>query len=86
VRGITYGYGDTLTWVKGKHALKFGAEYRVYKLNYIRDPDSGNFTFSSNQTGLPGFTQFVGNPYASFLLGAVNNASVGINHAYSRCL
>ncbi len=78
VRGITYGYGDTLTWVKGRHSLKFGAEYRVYKLNYIRDPDSGNFTFSSNQTGLPGFTQFVGNPYASFLLGAVNNASVGI--------
>jgi len=50
----------------------------VYKLNYIREPDAGTFTFSSNQTGLPGLTSSVGNPFASFLLGAVNNASVTI--------
>ena len=78
VRAITYGVQDTLSWVKGRHTLKFGAEYRVYRLNYIRQPDAGNFTFSSNQTGLPGLTQYTGNPFASFLLGDVNNASVGI--------
>ena len=78
VRGVTYGLQNTLSWVKGKHTLKFGAEYRVYKLNYIRQPDDGTFTFSANQTGLPGLTQYVGNPFASFLLGAVNNASIGI--------
>ncbi len=78
VRAITYGAQDTLSWVKGKHTLKFGAEYRVYKLNYIRQPDDGTFTFSANQTGLPGLTQYVGNPFASFLLGDVNNASIGI--------
>jgi hypothetical protein len=78
VRSITYGVQDTLSWVKGKHTLKFGAEYRVYKLNYIRQPDDGTFTFSSNQTGIPGLTQYAGNPFASFLLGDVNNASIGI--------
>ncbi len=78
VRSITYGIQDTLTWVKGKHTLKFGAEYRIYKLNYIKQTDPGNFTFSSNQTSLPGFTASAGNPFASFLLGDVNNASTTI--------
>jgi hypothetical protein len=78
VRAVTYGAQDTLSWVKGKHTLKFGAEYRVYKLNYIRATDDGTFNFTSNQTGLPGLTQYTGNPFASFLLGDVNNASVGV--------
>ncbi len=78
VRSVTYGIQDTLSWVKGKHTIKIGAEYRVYKLNYIRQPDAGTFTFTSNQTGLPGFTSSVGEPFASFLLGNVNNASIGI--------
>jgi hypothetical protein len=78
VRSITYGIQDTLTWVKGKHTFKFGGDRRVYKLNYIRAADDGNFYFTSNQTGLPGLTQYTGNPFASFLLGDVNNASVGI--------
>ena len=78
VRSITYGLQDTLTWVKGKHTLKFGAEYRIYKLNYIKQPDPGAFTFSSNQTSLPGFTSSAGNPFASFLLGDVNNASTTV--------
>ena len=78
VRAITYGIQDTLSWVKGKHTIKAGAEYRIYKLNYIRQSDAGTFTFSSNQTGLPGLTSSVGEPFASFLLGAVNNASIGI--------
>ena len=69
VRAITYGIQDTLSWVKGKHTFKTGAEYRIYKLNYIRQPDAGTFTFSSNQTGLPGLTSSVGEPFASFLLG-----------------
>ncbi len=78
VRSITYGVQDTFSWVKGSHTLKFGAEYRVYKLNYSRLTDPGSFTFSSNQTGLPGLTQYTGNPFASFLLGDVNNSSVTI--------
>ncbi len=78
VRSITYGIQDTLTWVKGTHTIKVGAIHNVYKLNYIRQPDDGTFTFSANQTGLPGMTQYTGNPFASFLLGDVNNASVGI--------
>jgi hypothetical protein len=78
VRSVTYGIADSVTWVKGSHTFKAGVEHRVYKLNYIRLPDDGTFTFTSNQTGLPGLTQYTGNPFASFLLGDVNNASVGI--------
>lgn len=78
VRALTYGLADSLTWVKGSHTFKFGFEHRVYKLNYIRQTDDGTFNFTSNQTGLPGLTQYTGNPFASFLLGDVNNATVGI--------
>jgi hypothetical protein len=78
VRSITYGYQDTLSWVKGRHTIKFGGEWRVYKLSYIRQPDAGTFNFSSNETGLPGLTQYTGNPFASFLLGNVDSASISI--------
>jgi hypothetical protein len=67
VRSLTYGYQDTLSWVKGRHTLKVGGEWRVYKLNYIRAPDVGTFTFSSNQTGLPGLTSSV-QPVRALLL------------------
>ena len=78
VKSLTYGWQDTLSWVKGRHTLKLGVEYRVYKLNYYRQTDPGSFTFSVNQTGMPGLTQYTGHPFASFLLGDVNNASITI--------
>ena len=44
-----------LSWFHGKHALKFGAEYRMGANDEIRDRGSaGNFSFSPLITDLPG--------------------------------
>jgi len=67
---------DYFSYLHGKHSLKFGAEYRKYRYNTF-EPDtvSGGFNFIGDSTGLPGFFKQTGNPYASFIVGAVNNAN-----------
>jgi hypothetical protein len=71
----TYIFLDTLTWVRGKHTLKFGVEYRSLGQNIRnRVGGGGYFGFSSGTTGL--YEVRSGNPLASFLLEAVDNANV----------
>ena len=67
---------DYFSYLRGKHSLKFGAEYRKYRYNTF-EPDtvSGGFNFLGDSTGLPGFFTVTGNPYASFIVGAVNNGN-----------
>jgi len=71
----TYVFLDTLTWVKGKHTFKVGFEYRDLGQN-IRNVGGGGgfFYFSDVTTGLPGEPS--GSGMASFLLGAVDSATV----------
>jgi hypothetical protein len=73
-----------LSWVKGNHTFKFGGEFRAESYPSIATtPSNGAFTFSAAQTGLPYLytTSFgggnLGFPYASFLLGDVNNGAIG---------
>jgi hypothetical protein len=71
---------EALSWFRGKHALKFGAEYRKGANDEIRDRGSaGNFTVSPLITDLPGSSGSTGNSLASFLLGQVNSASIQIS-------
>ncbi|MGH9658139.1 MAG: hypothetical protein ACRD96_06315, partial [Bryobacteraceae bacterium] len=66
------------------HTYKFGAEYRFDNFtNRNTNTASGNYGFSAAETGLPA-TQgqnlqggSIGHPYASFLLGLTNNATIG---------
>ncbi len=70
----TYVATDTLTFVRGRHTMHFGGEFR--NLNYPTSSQangSGNFYFSNLNTGLVGAPS--GNSMASFLLGAVSSAS-----------
>ncbi|HEY6987416.1 MAG TPA: carboxypeptidase regulatory-like domain-containing protein [Bryobacteraceae bacterium] len=68
---------DTLSWQRGKHALKFGGEFRAGANNEIRDRSSaGLFSFSPLITGL---NSTGGNGLASFLLGEVNSASIQVS-------
>jgi outer membrane receptor protein involved in Fe transport len=72
----TYVTTDTLTWVKGKHTLHFGGEYRSLAYPTSQQPNaSGTFNFTNANTGLLGRTS--GNAMASFLLGEVSSASAG---------
>lgn len=73
----TYLYSPSLSWTRGKHNLKFGAEVRKLQNNFTLGPDSGSFTFSRNATALPG-EPGTGNVLASYLLGLVNVGSLSI--------
>jgi hypothetical protein len=69
---------DDLTIVRGSHNFKTGFELRKYYYNIRNRSGSGNFNFNPVQTGLPGFAESTGHSFASFLLGAVNDAGRGI--------
>lgn len=66
---------DLVTMVRGAHTIKFGFEFRhlaqVFNSNVN---SSGTFSFAAASTGLLGVLS--GNPIASYLLGAVDEASV----------
>ena len=71
---------EGLSWARGRHAFKFGAEYRKGANDEIRDRGSaGNFTISPLITDLPGSSSTTGNSLASFLLGEVNAASIQVS-------
>ena len=71
------------TWVRGNHTYKAGAEGRKNIWSDLNNGGrGGNYNFSSAETGLP-YLQLtslnggsVGFSYASFLLGAVDSATV----------
>ena len=79
------GGNVSLTWIRGNHTFKGGAEAIIGNYTYPQQfTSSGVFNFSANSTadsGLFGQTipggATVGFPYASFLLGAVDNGTIG---------
>ena len=75
-----YQLVDTFSWIRGKHSLKFGFDYRWNGLNWRVGSGPAQFTFSRDVTGLPGFNQ-TGHGFASMLLGQVTSASVPVDHA-----
>jgi hypothetical protein len=81
-----YTFQDNLQWVHGKHAVTFGFQLQHLQDNHT-NPDTGTratFSFSNNETA--GFSPTgtllttTGNSYASYLLGAVDSASVTQNY------
>jgi hypothetical protein len=85
---MTPTFQASLTTVKGNHTFKYGSELRIFGYPLLGlTASNGVFTFSPNQTAqlstsagnvqsatIGGGT--VGFPYASFLLGLVNNGTV----------
>jgi len=77
-------FNSSLTYVRGNHTYKTGWELRFEGYPVISYTSAkGNYTFSPNQTGLPstqgqnlngGSTGFA---YADFLLGMVDNGTIG---------
>jgi hypothetical protein len=80
----TYIYSDDLSWVRGRHTFKFGAELRVQQYNSHGDNGVPTFIFDPAQTA-GSFGANAGFGFASFLLGDVNQASVSEpNDTYGR--
>jgi hypothetical protein len=73
--GQNYQIIYTLSWIKNKHSLHMGADWRRSYLRWRTDNGPAQIDFSQAQTGLQGFVQ-TGNGLASMLLGAVADASV----------
>ena len=74
---------DSLTWLKGRHTLKMGADLRWERLNVVQPPSpTGSFTFSNLFTDLPGVAN-TGTPLASFLLGQVQQFSIDLQQGRS---
>ena len=61
-----YQFKDTMSWIRGKHNLKFGYEaLRLqFRQTYIGSP---GFSFTGSRTG---------DPTADFLLGAYDNLNL----------
>ena len=70
---------DLLTWVKGRHTLKFGVEYR-HMVNNVPNVtgEAGEFRFGRAATSIPDVTS--GSPIASFLLEQVDEATFSIRN------
>lgn len=68
-----HNWFDNVTWVKGKHTIKFGFSYHRYQKNENdagANPSNGSFVFfSTDPSGNNTFQQ----EWASFLLGNVSN-------------
>ncbi len=71
----TWQYADTLSWVKGSHAFKFGGDFRAYEQNQL-------FTFINN-----GYFQFDGSGVESGLVqpvpGVTNDALTDFIRGYA---
>jgi len=77
-----YTFQDSVIWTKGKHSFKFGFQYQQTE-DRTKTNDTGSLlttAFSNLQTAgfnaTGGLLNATGNAYASFLLGALNAATV----------
>src|SRR5215813_5329675 len=77
-----YTFQDSLLWIHNKHSFKFGFQYQRTRDRTITN-DTGSLlttNFSNLQTAgfdaKGGIDTGTGNAYASFLLGALNSATV----------
>jgi hypothetical protein len=69
---------DSLTWLRGRHALKMGLDWRWERLNVIQPPwPTGSFVFTTVGSDLPGVAA-TGNAFASFLLGQVQTFAIDL--------
>lgn len=64
-----FQYLDTVTWLQGRHTVKFGADLMLPMRNEYFDvaPTRGNLTFNGS---------FTGNAFADFLLGYAQRAQL----------
>ena len=79
---------DSLTWVKGRHTVKLGADLRWERVNVTQPPSpTGQFTFSNlftNSPADPATAANTGTPFASFLLGQVQSFSIDLQEEQIR--
>ena len=69
---------DAVTWLKGRHTVKTGLDWRWERLDVIQPPwPTGSFAFTTVGSDLPGVAN-TGNAFASFLLGQVQTFNIDL--------
>lgn len=77
-------FANDLTWVKGRHSIKVGYEFRHHQFNFHGWAASTGGSFNFSRLGTAGYDAngnnlaATGDPFASFLLGQVQAASYTI--------
>ncbi|MGA8594570.1 MAG: TonB-dependent receptor [Bryobacteraceae bacterium] len=75
----SYITNELFTWVRGAHQIKFGGEFRhLQQVFRGANNESGTLGFTAASTGLPGVAS--GDPFASLLIGAVDNGNLNVHN------
>jgi hypothetical protein len=73
----TYTFSDNLTWVKGKHTLKFGTEIRKEEFTIFQPAASrGTVSFGTDFTDNAANPGTGGNGFASYLAGLADGGQI----------
>jgi hypothetical protein len=76
---------DSVSWVKGRHSMRFGFEWRSYQFSILSQANtSPAYTFDNFQTAFAPNNSQTGDPFASFLAGVPNQESLSVNSVFPR--
>jgi hypothetical protein len=80
----TISFSEVLSWIHGKHNLRFGGDYRRVHRDFLAGSTAtGNFTFTGLFTEDPAQDVNTGSPIADFLLGLPQSTSLNSSVAKS---
>jgi hypothetical protein len=80
----TFSVSEVLSWIHGKHNLRFGTDYRRVHRDFLGGSNAtGTFTFTGLFTEDPAGDQNTGSPIADFLLGLPQSTSINSSIAKS---
>ena len=77
----TFVFSDNLTWVRGKHTIKYGTEIRREEFTIFQPASPrGNEDFGTTLTDNPANPGTAGSGFASFLVGLADGGSINNLH------
>jgi hypothetical protein len=77
----SYVLTDNLTWIHGRHSLKFGAEVRIEQFTIFQPAESrGALTFGNDFTDNPAAPGTGGSSFATMLLGVADGGGITSLH------
>src|SRR6266852_4490451 len=76
---------DGVSWIKGRHAFRFGFEWRASQFSRLNTGNtSPSYDFNNFQTAFAANDTLTGDPFASFILGQPQNETARISSLVPR--